>query len=121
MNKRIGAGQFDRKIDFGRVLTRINEDTGEKSSAFVYTNKNVWAKVDFFGTPSAGASEDMINDQKTGKIKIEVFVRFMTDIQFEDFIVFKNRYYEVYSIQMRGPREYLAIRAEWRDDYDPLR
>jgi len=120
LKKSIGAGQMDRKVSFGRVFTEIDSDTGSKSSRFMYTRSNVWAKVDFFGTPSAGASEDMINDQKTGKIKIEIYVRFFADIKFEDFVVFKDRYYEVYSIQMVNNREYLVLRAEWRDDYEPL-
>ena len=109
---------MDRKINFGRAFNQIDSETGSKSFNFMYTKQSVWAKVDFFGTPSAGASEDVINDQRTGKIKIEVYVRFMTDIKFEDFIVFKNRFYEVYSIQMVGNREFLVIRAEWRDDLD---
>lgn len=111
---------MDRKVDFGRVFQEIKKDSGSKLSRFMYTKRNVWAKVDFFGTPSAGASEDMINDQKTGKVKIEIYVRFMTDIKFEDFVVFKNRFYEIYSIQMVGNREYLVLRAEWRDDYEPI-
>ena len=120
MNKPIGAGELDRKVDFGRAITSEDPDYGRKTIDYIYTNQDVWAKVVFFGTPSAGASEGMMNDQRTGKVKIEVFVRFMTDIKFEDFIIFKNKYYEVYSIQVIGKREYLVLRAEWRDDLDPI-
>lgn len=120
MRKSIGSGELDRKVHFGRAITYEDESYGGKDIVYVYTNKDVWAKVVFFGTPSVGASEAMMNDQKTGKVKVEVFVRFMTDIKFEDFIVFKGRYYEIYSIQVIGKREYLVLRAEWRDDIDPI-
>jgi head-tail adaptor len=119
MAKVIGAGQLDRKIDFGRTRLVIDQETGEKTEEFSYTRKGVWARVDFFGTPSVGASEQVLSDQTTGKVKIEIFVRFFSDIVFEDFVVYKNKFYEVYSIQVVGNREFLAVRAEWRDDYNP--
>lgn len=120
MKKSIGAGELDRRVHFGRAITYVDPDYGGKDIVYTYTSKDVWAKVVFFGTPSVGASEAVMNDQATGKVKVEVFVRYMTDIKFEDFIVFKGKFYEIYSIQVIGKREFLVLRAEWRDDIKPF-
>ena len=74
------------------------------------------AEFKYIGTPSAGASEERIQEQRTGKIKAEIRCRYFTGVKFEDVIYFEGGKFRIYSIQYEGRHEVLKIRAELRDD-----
>lgn len=106
----------NQKISFYRETLSVNEDTSFEVKTIKTLAKDVWAEVRFVGTPSAGASEDFIDGQITGKIKLEIFCSYIPGVKFEDFCVFKGGRYDIYSIQVTGNKVGLAIRAELRDD-----
>jgi hypothetical protein len=106
----------NQKISFYRETLSIDEGTSFEVKTIKTLAKDVWAEVRFVGTPSAGASEDFIDGQITGKIKLEIFCSYIPGIKFEDFCVFKGGRYDIYSIQVTGNKVGLVIRAELRDD-----
>jgi hypothetical protein len=116
---RISPSDFKNRITFTRKQWQVNESTGEQVVSQYITKKNVWSKFTYIGTPSAGASEEEINDQRTGKVKAEIYCRHFDDVQFEDVIWFESSKFRIYSIQYEGNREFLKIRAELRDDDSP--
>ena len=77
---------------------------------------STYCHVKYIGTPSAGASEEFINDQKTGKVKVQVTLRFATGVDFTDSFSMEGAYFNIYSIHIIGRREFLVIRGESRDD-----
>lgn len=117
MKKPKGSGTYDQKISIWRPVSTVNEENGSKEFVPELVIERAWGSVKFIGTPSAGASEDKINDQRTGKIKIEVFMRYVKGVQFDDFIVYRGGHYEIYSIQLTDANSVLVLRAELRDDY----
>lgn len=117
MKKPKGSGTYDQKISIWRPVSTVNAENGSKEFVPELIVERAWGSVKFIGTPSAGASEDKINDQRTGKIKIEVFMRYVKGVQFDDFIVYRGGHYEIYSIQLTDANSVLVLRAELRDDY----
>lgn len=111
------AGLLDKKVDFIRYTFAPNAYGDRKKTMTVYAGGQ-WANVRFVGSPSEGASEEVDNDQVTGKIKIEVMCRFIGGVSFDDAIRYSDAVYEIYSIQEIGRKEGLRIRAQLRDDIE---
>lgn len=117
MRKPRRAGDLDEKFSIWRPKLTINAETGSKEFSPEVVVQSAWGSVKFIGTPSAGASEDKINDQRTGKVKIEVVMRYVNGVKFEDFVVYQGGHFEIYSIQRSDRNSFLVLRAEMRDDY----
>lgn len=108
-------GAMKNKISFYRESMTVN-DAGEKVKTVSIIKRDVGAEFKYIGTPSAGASEERIQEQRTGKIKAEIRCRYFKGIKFEDIVYFEGGKFRIYSIQYEGRHEVLKIRAELRDD-----
>jgi hypothetical protein len=108
-------GAMKNKISFYRESLVVN-DAGEKVKTVSLLKRDVGAEFKYIGTPSAGASEERIQEQRTGKIKAEIRCRYFKGVKFEDVIFFEGGKFRIYSIQYEGRHEVLKIRAELRDD-----
>lgn len=117
MRRPTGSGNLNQRITIVDRDYVINEvDGGKVFDDSLIKAKNVWCEVKYIGTPSAGASEDRTEDQRTGKVKIEAKMRFRDDIEHTDAIVYMGGIFDIYSIQERGRDEFIVIRGESRDD-----
>ena len=108
-------GAMKNKISFYRESMTVN-DAGEKVKTVSIIKRDVGAEFKYIGTPSAGASEERIQEQRTGKIKAEIRCRYFKGVKFEDVVYFEGGKFRIYSIQYEGRHEVLKIRAELRDD-----
>jgi hypothetical protein len=113
---KLQLGKLEHRISFYRDATIISAQTGEQINQVQTIKENRWGSVKYIGSPSAGSSEEEINDQRTGKIKIEVQCRFFSGLRFEDWIQFEGGRFRIYSIQTLGRNEGYSLRAELRDD-----
>jgi len=111
-------GDFNEKIDFVREQAAASDYDGRLEFSDVSIKEGVWASIGFVGSPSAGSSEEEIENQRTGKMKIEVVCRWHPDLRlkFEDKIVWNGARFAIYSIQLVGKKQGYALRAELRDD-----
>ena len=117
---KLQLGKLQHKVSFYRDATVINPSTGEQQLEVQTIKENRWGSVKYIGSPSAGSSEEELNDQRTGKIKIEVQCRFFSGLRFEDWIEFEGGRFRIYSIQTLGRNEGYSLRAELRDDDSPM-
>ena len=113
------VSDLTEKVDFYEPEEVIDPVTGARSSTDTLKRGNVWSNISYIGSPSAGASEEVVNDQLTGKIKIELICRFFPGVTFEDYIMYNGGRFEIYSIQIIGRRQAYKLRAELRDDNTP--
>lgn len=117
---KLQLGKLQHKVSFYRDATVIDPATGEQTNEVQTIKENRWGSVKYIGSPSAGSSEEELNDQRTGKIKIEVVCRFFSGLRFEDWIQFEGGRFRIYSIQTLGRNEGYSLRAELRDDDTPM-
>ena len=117
---KLQLGKLQHKVSFYRDATVIDATTGEQTNQVQTIKENRWGSVKYIGSPSAGSSEEELNDQRTGKIKIEVVCRFFSGLRFEDWIQFEGGRFRIYSIQTLGRNEGYSLRAELRDDDTPM-
>ena len=117
---KLQLGKLQHKVSFYRDATVIDATTGEQTNQVQTIKQNRWGSVKYIGSPSAGSSEEELNDQRTGKIKIEVVCRFFSGLRFEDWIQFEGGRFRIYSIQTLGRNEGYSLRAELRDDDTPM-
>ena len=117
---KLQLGKLQHKVSFYRDATVIHPQTGEQELEVQTIKENRWGSVKYIGSPSAGSSEEELNDQRTGKIKIEVQCRFFSGLRFEDWIEFEGGRFRIYSIQTLGRNEGYSLRAELRDDDSPM-
>ena len=117
---KLQLGKLQHKVSFYRDATVIDQATGEQTNQVQTIKENRWGSVKYIGSPSAGSSEEELNDQRTGKIKIEVVCRFFSGLRFEDWIQFEGGRFRIYSIQTLGRNEGYSLRAELRDDDTPM-
>ena len=113
---KLQLGKLQHKVSFYRDAIVVNATTGEQEETLYAVKENRWGSVKYIGSPSAGSSEEEINDQRTGKMKIEVQCRFFSGLRFEDWISFEGGKFRIYSIQTLGRNEGYSLRAELRDD-----
>lgn len=111
------AGLLDKKVNFIRYTFTPNAYGDRKKTSQIYAG-DVWCNIKFVGSPSEGASEEVDNNQVTGKIKIEILCRFFSGVAFDDAVVYQGATYDIYSIQEVGRKEGLRIRAQLRDDLE---
>lgn len=113
------AGLLDQRATFSRY-TYQTDKYGHRTRVLapIFGYENVYVNVRFVGSPSAGASEEVVDDQVVGKVKIEVMSRYISGIKFDDVIIYNNCEFQIYSIQTIGRKEGMKIRAELRDDMD---
>jgi len=117
MNRPTGSGSLNQKISIVDRQSLLDDTNGSKVfNDDTVIAKKVWCNVKYIGTPSAGASEDREELQRTGKVKIEAKMRYREDIKHDDVVVFMGGLFDIYSIQERGRDEFIVIRAESRDD-----
>jgi head-tail adaptor len=121
------AGLLHYRVNVKRPSYSVDQ-YGDRIRTLYELVNDVWANVKFIGTPSAGASEEEINDQTTGKIKIEVTCRYFglgdqqsVQLRFDDVIEFEEGIFDIYSIHIIGRKELYKIRAEYRDDLSNVR
>ena len=117
---KLQLGKLQHKVSFYRDATVIDTLTGAQVNEVQTIKENRWGSVKYIGSPSAGSSEEELNDQRTGKIKIEVVCRFFTGLRFEDWIQYEGGRFRIYSIQTLGRNEGYSLRAELRDDDTPM-
>jgi hypothetical protein len=110
----IGAGDMDIPVKFYKNNSTVDEFGATSLQAELFLS--TYCHVKYIGTPSAGASEEFINDQKTGKVKVEITTRFVAGIDFDDFFELEEANFNIYSIHIIGRRQALVIRGESRDD-----
>lgn len=110
----IGAGDMDVPVNFYKNEFVIDADGAASVSSALYLS--TYCHVKYIGTPSAGASEELLNDQKTGKVKVQITLRFATGVDFDDTFSMEGGNFNIYSIHIIGRREFLVIRGESRDD-----
>lgn len=111
----MGAGDMDVPVKFYKNEFVINSTIGTTSvSSELYLS--TYCHVKYIGTPSAGASEEFLNDQKTGKVKVQITLRFASGVDFTDSFFMEGAHFNIYSIHIIGRREFLVIRGESRDD-----
>lgn len=113
---KLQLGKLQHKVSFYRDATVIDPATGEQVNEVQTIKENRWGSVRYIGSPSAGSSEEELNDQRTGKMKIEVVCRFFSGLRFEDWIAYEGGKFRIYSIQTLGRNEGYSLRAELRDD-----
>lgn len=111
----ISPSKMKNKISFYREILTVNAN-GEKTKALTILKLDVSAEFKYIGTPSAGASEEQIQEQRTGKIKAEIRCRYLKNIRFEDLVYFEGGKFRIYSIQYEGRHKAIKLRAELRDD-----
>jgi head-tail adaptor len=116
---KLQLGKLQHRISFYRDATVIDPATGEQTNQVQTIKENRWGSVKYIGSPSAGSSEEELNEQRTGKIKIEVVTRFFSGLRFEDWISYEGGKFRIYSIQTLGRNEGYSLRAELRDDDTP--
>tara|TARA_R100000329_G_scaffold137932_1_gene119160 strand:+ start:1743 stop:2135 length:393 start_codon:yes stop_codon:yes gene_type:complete len=115
------AGLLNYRVNF-KEPTDVIDEYGDRTTTFTTYEQDVWAAVQFIGSPSAGASEEELDNQTVGKVKIEVKCRFFGTVgslrgpNFRDVIEFEGADFDIYDIQVIGRRELYKIRAEARDD-----
>jgi len=113
--RHLRAGDLTHKITVQQCSEGIDASTGQLSKT--YTNwKNVWSSIGYVGSLSAGSSEENLNEQRTGKMKVEFTFRFFPNLRFNDRIRFNGGDFEIYSIQIVGRNQAYVVRAEMRDD-----
>jgi head-tail adaptor len=114
------TGQLDHRIDFKREVPYVDSN-GDKATTITSIRDKVWSSIKFVGTPSAGASEERIDDEQiTGKIKIEVTCRYFSGVTFQSYFIYENRIFEIYSILVLGKKEWLQVRGQLRDDQSSI-
>lgn len=111
----ISPSKMKNKISFYREVLSIDSN-GEKVKNLQIIKQGVSAEFKYIGTPSAGASEEQIQEQRTGKIKAEIRCRYFKNIKFEDLVFFEGGKFRIYSIQYEGRHKAIKLRAELRDD-----
>jgi len=116
---KLQLGKLQHKVSFYRDAITVDTLSGEQVEEVQTIKENRWGSVKYIGSPSAGSSEEEINEQRTGKIKIEVVCRFFSGLRFEDWIQFEGGKFRIYSIQTLGRNEGYSLRAELRDDDTP--
>lgn len=118
MARRIG--QLDHKINFRKEFITVDSN-GDKVSTTSTIKNDVWCSIKFVGTPSAGASEERIDDEQvTGKIKIEATCRYFPGVSFQSYFVYENTIFDIYSILVLGKKEWLQVRGQMRDDQSSM-
>jgi hypothetical protein len=101
-------------VSFYRNSIVVDEYGSQNKQIAFY--KKAFCTVKYIGTPSAGASEEFINDQKTGKVKVELAMRFFPGLDFDDIFEMEGATFNIYSIHIVGRQKFLTIRGESRDD-----
>jgi head-tail adaptor len=109
------AGDLTHKITVQQCNESIDAGTGQLIKGYS-PMRTTWASVGYVGSPSAGSSEEDLNGQRTGKMKIEFMFRFFPNLRFNDRIQFNGGWFEIYSIQIVGRNQAYVVRAELRDD-----
>lgn len=113
------AGLLDQRLSVQRYAYETDK-YGHRTRVLstIFGLENIWVNIKFIGSPSAGASEEVIDDQVVGKVKIEVMSRYISGLRFDDVLLYNDCEFQVYSIQTIGRKEGMRIRAELRDDMD---
>ena len=109
------AGDLHDKFDIFSVtqtVTSFGDFTRTESLRY----SGVRCSVVHMGTPSAGASEFLDDDQRVGEMKIEFKCRYLSGVEFSDIIIYNGGRFNVYSILPIGKREGMRIRARRRDN-----
>jgi hypothetical protein len=109
------AGRLSEKIDIYRVTRTINS-FGDVIDAYAAWKTDVRCQVTHLGTPSAGASEFSDDNQEVGEMKAEFLCRWISDIRFDDVIIWNGGHFNLYSILPIGRREGMRLRARRRDN-----
>lgn len=116
---RLKLGKLDTKVTFRNPNITISSD-GEVVTSSGNASVDRWASIKYVGSPSSGASEEEQNEQRTGKMKIEVVCRYFEPIDFLAEIDMYGATFKVYSIHILGKKEGLKLRAELQDDESVL-
>ncbi len=110
------AGELSEKIDIYRPTRSINS-FGDIDDRYEIWTEGVRGKITHLGTPSAGASEFQDDDQEVGEMKAEFKCRWISDIRFDDVLIWNGGHFNIYSILPIGRREGMRLRARRRDNF----
>jgi len=110
------AGELSEKIDIYRPTRSINS-FGDIANSYEIWKEGVRCKITHLGTPSAGASEFQDDDQEVGEMKAEFKCRWISDIRFDDVLIWNGGHFNIYSILPIGRREGMRLRARRRDNF----
>ena len=114
--RNLKLGDLNQKCYFYRHNYSINASTGDKQAGLATVKAPAWCNISYVGSPSAGSSEEESNEQRTGKMKIEVTCRFFPNLRFDDYFLYEGSMFQIYSIQIIGKKKAYILRAELRDD-----
>lgn len=114
--KRVRLGDLHEKITFYNMTQVVEAGSGATFLDQVLLKGDVPCSVKYIGSPSSGSSEEEQNEQRTGKMKIEFVCRFFQGLDFLSEIDYQGGRFKIYSIHVRGKREWYEIRAELQDD-----
>lgn len=109
------AGELSEKINIYRPTRTVNQ-FGDVVEVYEEFKMGVRCKITSLGTPSAGASEFTDDDQEVGEMKMELKCRWISDVRFDDVIVWNGGHFNLYSILPFGRREGMRLRARRRDN-----
>lgn len=109
------AGDLSEKIDIYRPTRTVNQ-FGDVIDTYAEWKMGVHCRITHLGTPSAGASEFTDDDQEVGEMKAEFKCRWISDIKFDDVIIWNGGHFNLYSILPIGRREGMRLRARRRDN-----
>lgn len=109
------AGELSEKIDIYRPTRTVNS-FGDVTDSYTLWKEGVRCRITHLGTPSAGASEFQDDDQEVGEMKAEFKCRWISDIRFDDVLVWNGGHFNLYSILPIGRREGVRLRARRRDN-----
>jgi hypothetical protein len=113
---RVRLGQLHEKITVYGMTPVVDTNTGAVQMSESVIKQDLPCSVKYIGSPSSGSSEEEQNEQRTGKMKIEFVCRFFDGLNFTDEIDYRGGRFKIYSIHVRGKREWYELRAELQDD-----
>lgn len=118
--KRVRLGDLHERMTVYNMTQVIDTGSGATLLDETVLKEDLPCSVKYIGSPSSGSSEEEQNEQRTGKMKIEFVCRFFTGLDFKSEISYQGGRFKIYSIHVRGKREWYEIRAELQDDDSAL-
>ena len=105
----IDPGKLDRRITL-RSATIAKDSFGEDVRTYSDL-ANVWAKVDYRGTPKEGEDTEKL----TSLNKVRFTVRYRSDVDATVKISWGGKTYEIEGVSLEGRERYLIIDTVLRD------
>jgi len=105
----IDPGQLDRRITLQSAS--VSTDGFGQAVRTYSTLAQVWAKVDYRGTPKEGEDTEKL----TSLNKVRFTIRYRSDVDATNKISWKSKTYEIEGVSLEGRERYLIIDTVLRD------